>query len=51
MNIYSYKEGKDTNYKKKKCNGIKCGICKVDVDNLLFLPLNKVFDTVVCYWW
>lgn len=39
MNIYSYKEGKDTNYK-KKCNGIKCGICKIDVDNLLFLTFE-----------
>lgn len=36
MNIYLYKEGKDINYKKKKCNGIKCGICKIDVDNLFF---------------
>lgn len=35
MNIYLYKEGKDINYK-KKCNGIKCGICKIDVDNLFF---------------
>lgn len=40
MNIYSYKEGKDTNYKKKKWNGIKCGICKIDVDNLLFLTFE-----------
>lgn len=40
MNIYSYKEGKDTNYKKKKCNGIKCGICRIDVDNLLFLTFE-----------
>lgn len=39
MNIYSYKEGKDTNYK-KKCNGIKCGICKIDVNNLLFLTFE-----------
>lgn len=36
MNIYLYKEGKDINYKKKKWNGIKCGICKIDVDNLFF---------------
>lgn len=45
IHIYSYKihsKGKDTNYKKKKvwCNGIKCEICKIDVDNLLFLTFK-----------
>lgn len=26
--------------KRHKCNGIKCGICRIDVDNLLFLTFE-----------